>query len=81
VAALVVRPAGVRLAERVVELGKMIEKPKHEGDSKATYQPPQVVRVSLRPEEAVLGHCKTATVGGGPFSNSCRSVFCKTLGS
>jgi len=80
-AAVVVRPAGVRLAERAVELGKMIEKPKHESDSKATYQPPQVVRVSLRPEEAVLGHCKTATVGGGPFSNSCRSVFCKTLGS
>jgi len=47
----------------------------------ARYEPPKVVAVSLRPEEAVLGHCKI--VGhGGPVSGSCRSVVaCKTLGS
>lgn len=49
---------------------------------KAGYQAPQVVRVSLRPEEAVLGHCKvTGTTGYGLAS--CRSVLtmCKTQGS
>jgi hypothetical protein len=25
---------------------------------KKTYEPPQLTTVSLRPEEAVLGHCK-----------------------
>ncbi|HUL32461.1 MAG TPA: hypothetical protein VL128_01150 [Candidatus Eisenbacteria bacterium] len=47
---------------------------------RAAYQPPEVVRVSLRPEEAVLGHCKTFS-STGPASASCRSVFCKSLGS
>jgi hypothetical protein len=48
---------------------------------KAAYEPPKVIRVSLRPEEAVLGHCKI--VGhAGPVSGSCRSVVaCRTLGS
>jgi hypothetical protein len=45
------------------------------------YEPPQVIRVSLRPEEAVLGHCKI--VGhAGPVSGSCRSVVaCRSIGS
>jgi len=49
--------------------------------SKLPYEPPQVIRVSLRPEEAVLGHCKI--VGhAGPVSGSCRSVVaCRSLGS
>ena len=59
----------------------MNESAKNERNTKQLYEPPQVVRVSLRPEEAVLGHCKVASGGGGPFSNSCRSLFCKTLGS
>jgi hypothetical protein len=48
---------------------------------KAAYEPPKVIRVSLRPEEAVLGHCKI--VGhAGPVSGSCVSVVaCRTLGS
>ena len=28
------------------------------------YEPPKVVRVPLRPEEAVLGHCKISGAGG-----------------
>jgi len=45
------------------------------------YEPPKVVAVSLRPEEAVLGHCKIVG-SGGPVSGSCRSVVaCKSLGS
>ena len=60
----------------------MTEKAQNERKPKAPYQPPQVVRVSLRPEEAVLGHCKTLNgLMSGPFSNSCRSVYCKTFGS
>jgi hypothetical protein len=48
---------------------------------KPVYEAPKVIRVSLRPEEAVLGHCKI--VGhAGPVSGSCVSVVaCRTLGS
>lgn len=50
-------------------------------NKKNTYKPPTVVRVSLRPEEAVLGHCKT-TGSAGPVSGGCRSgVPCRTQGS
>ncbi len=44
------------------------------------YEPPKVIRVSLRPEEAVLGHCKVAG-SAGPVSGSCRALSCRTLGS
>jgi hypothetical protein len=45
------------------------------------YEPPKVMRVSLRPEEAVLGHCKVAG-SAGPVSSSCRSVVtCRSIGS
>lgn len=48
---------------------------------KAAYEPPKVIRVSLRPDEAVLGHCKI-TGAAGPVSGSCRSfVSCRTHGS
>jgi hypothetical protein len=58
----------------------MDDKNKIETNAKVPYHPPQVVRVSLRPEEAVLGHCKVAGVTG-PISGSCRTFFCKTFGS
>jgi len=49
--------------------------------SKTPYERPQVVRVSLRPEEAVLGHCKIPG-HAGPASAGCRSVIaCRTQGS
>jgi hypothetical protein len=52
-----------------------------EQGTKAVYEPPKVIRVSLRPEEAVLGHCKV-TGATGPVATSCRSVVsCRTLGS
>jgi len=52
-----------------------------EQDAKAAYEPPKVIRVSLRPEEAVLGHCKV-TGAAGPVATSCRSIVaCRTLGS
>jgi hypothetical protein len=47
-----------------------------------TYEPPKVIRVSLRPEEAVLGHCKVTGAMGPVGSSSCRSLIsCRTLGS
>ena len=60
----------------------MNDTPKKKSAKKAAYQPPQVVRVSLRPEEAVLGHCKVTGVAG-PASGSCRSGFgaCRSQGS
>jgi hypothetical protein len=57
------------------------DKPGHE--PKAAYQSPEVVRVSLRPEEAVLGHCKVSGAAG-PGSAGCRSPLsgpCRTPGS
>ncbi len=35
-----------------------------EADGKKTYEPPRLTVISLRPEEAVLGHCKSTTSGG-----------------
>lgn len=47
----------------------MNDRAKPENEAKLPYKAPQVSRVSLRAEEAVLGHCKfsssTAPVGGG----------------
>jgi len=63
-----------------VRTNAMNDQNKTESNAKAPYQPPQVVRVSLRPEEAVLGHCKVAGVTG-PISASCRTFHCKTFGS
>jgi len=59
----------------------MNEVKKNENNRKAPYQPPQVVRVSLRPEEAVLGHCKVSG-SAGPAGAGCHSVVnCRSQGS
>jgi hypothetical protein len=47
---------------------------------KKIYEPPQLVTINLRPEEAVLGHCKIAG-SGGPVSSSCAALNCMNLGS
>jgi hypothetical protein len=46
------------------------------------YEAPKVLRVSLRPAEAVLGHCKVSG-SAGAVSASCRPVTgpCRTPGS
>jgi hypothetical protein len=46
------------------------------------YEAPKVLRVSLRPSEAVLGHCKVTGMAGA-VSGSCRNatVPCRTPGS
>jgi hypothetical protein len=49
-------------------------------DRKRTYEPPQLTTISLRPEEAVLGHCKTST-GRDQCGNPCISFLCQNVGS
>ena len=45
------------------------------------YEAPKLVRISLRPEEAVLGNCKTSS-SAGPVSGSCSMVSpCMSIGS
>jgi hypothetical protein len=59
----------------------MSDSQKNQGKNKAAYSAPVVVRVSLRPEEAVLGHCKVTGVAG-PAGASCRTPsICRTPGS
>lgn len=48
--------------------------------SRKPYEPPQVTKVSLRPEEAVLAACKIHG-SAGPVGNSCNSTQCRTQGS
>jgi hypothetical protein len=51
-------------------------------DIKRAYEPPQLVVISLRPEEAVLGHCKISTVGGSASLSSCTTLgACLSIGS
>jgi len=53
-----------------------------EAPASESYEAPKVLRVSLRPAEAVLGHCKV-TGSAGAVSASCRTVLgpCRTPGS
>jgi len=51
-----------------------------EGKERKPYESPKIVRVSLRPDEAVLGHCKIPGVAG-PGNSSCVALFCRTPGS
>jgi hypothetical protein len=49
-------------------------------EKKQKYEPPKVVTISLRPEEAVLGHCKISG-SAGPGGSSCTVLFCSSIGS
>ena len=49
---------------------------------KKTYQKPEAVRVALRPDEAVLGNCKSGSASGPGGSGSCIVVgTCFSQGS
>jgi hypothetical protein len=52
----------------------------NEVDGRKPYEPPQLVTISLRPEEAVLGHCKiTGATGAG---GGCHIIgLCPSQGS
>ena len=56
-------------------------KQKTENSGKAPYQAPMVVRVSLRPEEAVLGHCKVSGSHGAAGTGCHSVIFCRSQGS
>jgi hypothetical protein len=47
---------------------------------KRMYEAPKVKVISLRPEEAVLGHCKNNS-SAGPVSGSCLTTSCNVQGS
>ncbi len=50
-------------------------------ESKKAYQAPKLSVISLRPEEAVLGHCKNST-SAGPVSTACSNLGgCMFIGS
>jgi hypothetical protein len=50
-------------------------------DGKIAYERPQLTTISLRPEEAVLGHCKNA-VTTGPGQGTCNAIVpCGSIGS
>jgi hypothetical protein len=52
-----------------------------ESKEKKAYEKPEAKRFPLRPEEAVLGFCKT-NASSGPAPNGCRGGFaCQTAGS
>jgi hypothetical protein len=51
-----------------------------ESKLKKHYESPQVTKVSLRPEEAVLGACKIMG-SAGPVGHSCNATQCRTQGS
>jgi hypothetical protein len=59
----------------------MIQESK-QGDGKKSYEPPRLATISLRPEEAVLGHCKSPSGGGNSTFGSCQPVgICNSVGS
>jgi hypothetical protein len=50
-------------------------------ENKKSYEPPRLATINLRPEEAVLGACKTTT-GMSPVCNEpCSSFICQNIGS
>ena len=54
-----------------------------QNDVKRPYEKPEIKQVALRPDEAVLGACKSATgSGGGPGGSNCRTPApCSSFGS
>jgi hypothetical protein len=59
-------------SEHVANGGYMKSESK-QADDRRCYEPPRLATISLRPEEAVLGHCKTPT--GGTMGSVCSNFF------
>jgi len=55
-------------------------RPETEGVRRKPYEPPTLIAISLRPEEAVLGSCKS-THFAGPVSGTCSAMMCRIIGS
>jgi len=60
----------------------MKNKQTRNANQKKPYTKPEVKQVQLRPEEAVLGFCKTTSASVGPLQALCTSPTpCSTQGS
>jgi hypothetical protein len=55
-------------------------KKEEKNDEKKKYEKPVVTRYPLRPEEAVLGFCKS-NASAGPSNDSCLISQCFSFGS
>ena len=53
---------------------------KEKTEPRKPYRKPTIIQVELRPEEAVLGFCKSATASG-PAAAACTSLACSGSGS
>lgn len=51
-----------------------------EATSRKPYAKPELRQVNLRPEEAVLGACKTSKIAG-PGNPTCNVPQCHSMGS
>lgn len=57
------------------------ENPDQPGERRKPYEKPKLSEVALRPDEAVLGSCKTASTAG-PVEDTCGNMGgCFTIGS
>jgi len=53
-----------------------------QAEDRENYEPPRLTTISLRPEEAVLGHCKSLSGGGNHTFGSCQPIgICNSVGS
>jgi hypothetical protein len=59
----------------------MDDRPKEDDVKKKPYEKPEVRRVPLRPEEAVLGFCKSVSIAGPLYSPCTTSLTCPQSGS
>jgi len=60
----------------------MSEKREQNGQCRKAYEKPEVVKVPLRPDEAVLGHCKSGSAAGPGGGGNCTPVgICFSQGS
>ena len=59
----------------------MSNEDKSQQKRKRAYQKPELTQVSLKPEEAVLGICKTSTTTGPGQSKCTVPANCSTPGS
>jgi len=57
-----------------------MSEPNQQPGMKKPYEPPKVMAINLRPEEAVLGNCKIGN-SAGPVSSTCSTLHCSTIGS
>lgn len=52
-----------------------------QADGRKPYEPPRLTTISLRPEEAVLGHCKISGGSGPGGPPGACGILCSTFGS